>query len=85
MRNFTKPLKMEEIGIREPGDDEAVLVRVVGAGICRTDLRLWRGEESREGFHLPFVLGHENAGVVERVGKRVVGFGPGDRVLVYAI
>ncbi|MFP3310275.1 MAG: NAD(P)-dependent alcohol dehydrogenase [Caldivirga sp.] len=85
LREFGKPLRMETIDVKEPGDDEAVLIKVVGAGMCRTDLRLWAGTEPREGFRLPFVLGHENAGVVESVGGKVKGFKPGDKVLVYAI
>jgi len=60
LREFGKPLRMETIDVKEPGDDEAVLIKVVGAGMCRTDLRLWAGTEPREGFRLPFVLGHEN-------------------------
>lgn len=85
LEEFNKPLRLRTIDIKEPGDDESVLIRVIGAGMCRTDLRLWAGTEPREGFKLPFVLGHENAGVVEAVGNRVKGFKPGDRVLVYAI
>lgn len=85
LREFSKPLRLEYIDVKEPADDEAVLVKVMGAGMCRTDLRLWRGEEPREGFRPPFVLGHENAGIVVEVGKRVSGIRPGDRVLVYAI
>jgi D-arabinose 1-dehydrogenase len=85
IKKFGQPLLMDTVDIMEPDDDEAVLLKVHGAGMCRTDLRLWRGEEPREGFSLPFVLGHENAGTVEAVGRRVRGFQVGDRVIVYAI
>jgi len=84
LREFGAPLRLESIEVEEPRG-EGVLIRVAGAGMCKTDVRLWRGEEPREGFKLPFVLGHENAGVVEAVGDRVEGFREGDRVLVYAI
>ncbi len=74
------PFGIEEIELEEPRDDE-VLVRIVSAGICRTDL------EGRDG-HLPMippppsVYGHEGAGVVERVGKRVKKVQPGDHVVL---
>ena len=62
----------QDVPIPEPPDGES-LVRVIRAGICRTDLELTRG-------YYPFtgVPGHEFAGVVERgredlVGQRVVG------------
>lgn len=77
-------MRLEIIDVQEP-KGEGVLIRVMGAGMCKTDVRLWRGEEPREGFRLPFVLGHENSGIVEGVGDQVEGFKEGDRVLVYAI
>jgi aryl-alcohol dehydrogenase len=58
---------------------DEVLVRVVGAGICHTDL------SSRDGalpVPLPAVLGHEGAGVVEAVGSEVTRAVPGDTVLL---
>ena len=85
LREFGGRLRLETIDVKEPGNDESVLVKVIGAGMCKTDVRLWKGIEPREGFKLPFVLGHENAGIVEEVGDRVKGLKPGDRVLVYAI
>lgn len=56
--------------------DEDLLVRVHACGICASDLHI-------ENFliHPPFVLGHEFSGTVERVGARVTGFSPGDRVV----
>ena len=68
----------EDIRLEEPRPDE-VLVRVVGAGICHTDLA------TRDGLlhtPLPAVLGHEGAGVVEAVGEGVVEVAPGDKVLL---
>ncbi|WP_054842822.1 NAD(P)-dependent alcohol dehydrogenase [Vulcanisaeta distributa] len=85
LQEFGKPLKIGYVDIPEPGDDESVLIKIIGAGMCKTDIRLWKGEEPREGFGTPFVLGHENAGIIEAVGKRVKGLNPGDKVLVYAI
>lgn len=60
----------------EPRHDE-VLIRILGAGVCHTDLVAQSGQ-----FPLPFpmVLGHEGAGIVERVGSHVTKVGPGDKV-----
>lgn len=71
--------KIERLQLAEPNDDE-VVVRIVGVGICGTDLG------AREG-HLPIppppsVFGHEGAGVVERVGARVTKVKPGDHVIL---
>ncbi len=70
---------IEQLEISDPNDDE-VLVRIVGAGICGTDLG------ARDG-HLPIppppsVFGHEGAGVVEQVGARVTKVKPGDHVVL---
>ena len=61
-----------------------MIVRVAGAGVCRTDLHILEGQEFGEGpVPLPHVLGHENAGVVEAVGAGVQHFAVGDPVLCY--
>lgn len=72
------PWSLESLQLDEPRDDE-VLVRIAGVGICHTDL------STRDQYlpvHLPAVLGHEGAGVVERVGARVDGLVPGDHVVL---
>ena len=71
--------RIEPLEISEPYDDE-VLVRIVGTGICHTDLGARAG-------HLPIppppsVFGHEGAGVVEKVGARVTKVKPGDHVIL---
>jgi aryl-alcohol dehydrogenase len=68
----------EEVDLDEPRDDE-VLVRIVAAGLCHTDLSL-RDNLPPEMF--PRVFGHEGAGVVEQVGSAVSGIGVGDHVLL---
>ena len=62
----------------EPRDDE-VLVRIVAAGICHTDLGVKQSWPADAG---PLVLGHEGAGIVEAVGSAVDGLAAGDRVLL---
>ncbi len=79
VREQSGPFKIEEIELDEPRDDE-ILVRIVGSGICGTDLG------ARDG-HLPIppppsVFGHEGAGVVEKAGKQVKKVKPGDHVVL---
>ncbi len=57
-----------------------VIVKIGAAGVCRTDLHIiegvWRHIQDPDNKLLP-VMGHENAGWVEEVGKDVTGFGAG--------
>ena len=75
---FREPHRIEEVALREPGPGE-VLVRVVAAGICHSDVGQADGEW---GFPLPAVLGHEGSGIVEAVGPGVTGIAPGQRVVL---
>ncbi len=63
-----------------------VIVRIGGAGVCRTDLHviegIWR---QKVDVKLPYVMGHENAGWVEEVGKGVEGFKKGDPVICHPL
>ena len=68
----------EEVDLDEPRDDE-VLVRIVAAGLCHTDLSL---RDSLPAEMFPRVFGHEGAGVVEQVGAGVSGIEVGDHVLM---
>ncbi|HEV8372451.1 MAG TPA: NAD(P)-dependent alcohol dehydrogenase [Actinomycetota bacterium] len=63
-----------------------VIVRIGGAGLCRTDLHLVEGQwASRVGDVLPFTLGHENAGWVHEVGSAVEDLAPGDTVIMHPL
>jgi len=68
----------DELEVREPGPGE-VLLRVLASGICHSDLNVLDGQNP---VSLPVVLGHEAAGVVDRVGEGVTSVGPGDAVVV---
>ena len=70
------PFVLQELELGDLRPDE-VLVRVAAAGICHTDLIM---RDQWYPVPLPAVLGHEGAGVVERVGSAVTLFAPGDRV-----
>lgn len=67
---------IETLHIEEPRPDE-VLVRIVAAGLCHTDLVV---RDQVYPVPLPVVLGHEGAGVVEAVGDAVQKVRPGDHV-----
>ncbi|MDD5350099.1 MAG: NAD(P)-dependent alcohol dehydrogenase [Chthoniobacteraceae bacterium] len=69
-------LKIERLEMEPPREDEA-LARLVASGICHTDISFCEG-----GVSFPAVLGHEGAGIVEAVGKKVRGFKPGDHVVL---
>jgi len=63
-----------------------VIVRIGGAGLCRTDLHIIEGQwESRAGVELPYILGHENAGWVHEVGSAVDHLAPGDTVIMHPL
>lgn len=65
--------------VLDPPRDDEVLVRVVAAGLCHTDLVV---RDQVYPVPLPVVLGHEGAGVVEAVGGAVEKVAPGDHVAV---
>jgi aryl-alcohol dehydrogenase len=67
---------IEELEMSDPGP-ENILVRMVGCGLCHTDVK---AREGTMGVPMPVVLGHEGAGIVERVGARVTKVKPGDHV-----
>ncbi|KAB1083954.1 NAD(P)-dependent alcohol dehydrogenase [Neorhizobium galegae] len=71
-------LSLETIDIEEPRDNE-ILVKVVATGVCHTDIVV------RDGMlptPLPVVLGHEGAGIVEKVGSSVSKVKAGDKVVM---
>lgn len=78
LEEFGKPLAVQEVELAEPKAGEA-LVRLVACGVCHTDLYTASGADPT-GYAL-CVLGHEAAGVVERVGEGVTLVRPGDHVV----
>jgi NAD+-dependent secondary alcohol dehydrogenase Adh1 len=75
---------VEEIAEPEITKPYDVIVRVGGAGLCRTDLHIIEGQfEKKSGVTLPFTLGHENAGWVEAIGSAVSNVVVGDTVIVH--
>jgi aryl-alcohol dehydrogenase len=71
-------MKLETLQLAAPGPDE-VLVRIVSAGICHTDMSVMAGHFPPSS---PAVLGHEGAGVVVAAGSRITHVAPDDHVVL---
>jgi S-(hydroxymethyl)glutathione dehydrogenase/alcohol dehydrogenase len=78
LEQFGQPLAVQEVELAEPRAGE-VLVRLVACGVCHTDLYTASGADPSG--YAPAVLGHEGAGVVERVGPDVTSLAEGDHVV----
>jgi NAD+-dependent secondary alcohol dehydrogenase Adh1 len=74
--------EIEEPKVEGPLD---VIVKIGGAGVCRTDIHLYLGQWHELGADapLPYTLGHENAGWVHEVGSAVSHVAPGDTVILH--
>src|SRR6188472_4249622 len=74
----SKPLVVEELELAAPGPGE-VLIKVVAAGLCHSDLSVINGDRPRP---MPMALGHEAAGIVKELGAGVTDLQIGDHVVV---
>ena len=72
------PMVIETLDLEEPKEGE-VLVKIAAAGVCHSDFHIMKGEWTHP---LPVVLGHEGAGVVERIGPGVTRMQPGQSVIL---
>lgn len=79
LKEFQKPLVVEEIPIPSPGPGE-VLIQVKGSGLCATDLHIRDGNIPT--VKVPYVPGHEMAGIVAELGEGVTGHPLGEHVVV---
>jgi len=77
LRGLNQPFQVEELELAEPGPGELEIL-YVASGVCHSDYHVVKGDLVHP---LPVVLGHEGAGVVERVGAGVKEFKVGDHVL----
>ncbi|HEY4348697.1 MAG TPA: alcohol dehydrogenase catalytic domain-containing protein [Gaiellaceae bacterium] len=78
LEQFGAPLEVQDVDLAGPQPGEA-LVRLVACGVCHTDMYTASGADPSG--YAPAVLGHEGAGVVERVGEGVTSLKPGDHVV----
>ncbi len=76
LREFKRPLSLEDVPVPTIGSRD-VLVKIKASGICQSDLHLWRGAAP----NLPLIPGHENSGIVEKIGDQVQTVKVGDRVV----
>ncbi len=74
-------MELRDIPVPECPDD-GVLMEVKAAGICGSDVHMYEGMANYEWTEpfMPFVAGHEFAGIITEVGKNVKNFKPGDRI-----
>lgn len=72
-----KPIVVEELDLDDPGPGE-VLIKYLYGGLCHSDLHITTGDLQAR---LPMVLGHEGAGVIEKVGPGVTRVAEGDHVV----
>ncbi|MEU0569619.1 Zn-dependent alcohol dehydrogenase [Nonomuraea sp. NPDC005983] len=80
LTDFNQPMRVREVEIDEPGPGE-VRVQIKASGVCGSDLKAIDGK-SPVVKALPFILGHESAGIVESVGEGVTSVKPGDHVII---
>ena len=78
LEEFGEPLVVQEIELAEPKAGE-VLVRLEACGVCHTDMYTASGADPSG--YAPAVLGHEGAGVVEKIGEGVKDLAVGDHVV----
>lgn len=75
VRPGSSSFAIEDVLLEEPRPDE-ILVKMISTGVCHTDMSIASAVSS------PQVLGHEGAGIVERIGEAVAGFNRGDKVVL---
>ncbi len=83
---YHQGLQMAEIDVPEATGPFDVVVRVGGAGVCRTDLHILEGQWAEKSqVQLPYTIGHENAGWVHAVGSAVTHVREGDKVILHPL
>jgi alcohol dehydrogenase, propanol-preferring len=78
VREFGKPLTIEQVPVREPGPGE-VLIKIAASGVCHTDLHAANGDWPVKP-RLPLIPGHEGVGHVAALGAGVSDLKEGDAV-----
>ncbi len=83
---YHQGLEMTEVAIPEPAGPLDVVVKIGGAGVCRTDLHILEGQWAEKSqVALPYTIGHENAGWVHAVGSAVTHLAEGDKVILHPL
>ncbi|MEB3372195.1 NAD(P)-dependent alcohol dehydrogenase [Saccharopolyspora mangrovi] len=83
---YHEPMRLTEVATPEPTGPYDVVVKIGGAGVCRTDIHILEGQwAEKSGVALPYTIGHENAGWVHAVGSAVTNVSEGDKVIVHPL
>ena len=86
LHHYEEQPKVDEVDEPKITAPHDVIVRIGGAGLCRTDLHIIEGQwQQKSGVTLPYILGHENAGWVQEVGSDVSNVKVGDTVIVHPL
>jgi NAD+-dependent secondary alcohol dehydrogenase Adh1 len=86
LHQYQQQPQIEDTPEPQISDPLDVIVRIGGAGLCRTDLHIVEGQwATRTGVPLPYTLGHENAGWVHQTGSAVTNLAPGDGVILHPL
>lgn len=83
---YHRNLELTEVPKPEITGPHDVIVKIGGAGVCRTDLHILEGQwEPKTHVALPYTIGHENAGWVDAVGSAVTNVKVGDKVIMHPL
>jgi NAD+-dependent secondary alcohol dehydrogenase Adh1 len=83
---YHQKLQLAEVPIPTPTGPFDVVVKIGGAGVCRTDLHILEGQwAEKTQVQLPYTIGHENAGWVHAIGSAVTNVREGDKVIVHPL
>ena len=86
LHGYDRRPELDEVSEPVPSGPLDVIVKIGGAGVCRTDLHIIEGQwQAKSGVTLPYVQGHENAGWIAEVGSAVTGLSPGDPVILHPL
>lgn len=79
---IVEPNKLQIVDLEKPQIDKEnnVLIRMVAAGICGSDVGIYHGTNAAATY--PRIIGHENVGIVEEIGEGVTRVKVGDRVII---
>ncbi len=81
---YHEPLRMDDVPAPDITGPHDVIVKIGGAGVCRTDIHILEGQwAEKSGVTLPYTIGHENAGWVHAVGSAVTHVAEGDKVILH--
>ena len=83
---YHQNLQLAEVPVPTPTAPFDVVVKIGGAGVCRTDLHILEGQWAEKSqVQLPYTIGHENAGWVHAIGSAVTNVREGDKVIVHPL